>query len=229
MTGRNRQGPRRRVAAGLGALALLGGLAIAGVRPGLAASNAIPPDTDRQAEQRMDIRAALTTDQVNDLRASCAEGTVKAPGARDLPIGEQCLEALTRSVGEGYARDYYDWEYRAIAKAGGQAAEPTRDQVDGLTRQIDAAAGQGHKTAAIQVGDKVIDFPVLRSRAFDAGYVQALRDSGRSKLAKVAMSDAVLRRTVQSCYANQADVSVIQCRGAARELARRALLRTGAQ
>lgn len=178
-------------------------------------------DTDRQAAERAQIRDTFPIQHVNDIRASCAEGTRKAPpDAADLPVGEQCLTALARSVREGYARDYYTWEYGAIAQLAGTARhDPTKAEADALAQQLDRAGQKNEETTSVGVGGKIIDFPVLRSRVFDAAYVTAMAGSVP---AKASFSDAKLRQVAQSCYANETGVTRSQCRDAARELARRA-------
>lgn len=222
MTARTRTA--RRIAA-TAACALL--IALTGVAASAeAASDQVPADTDQQAAERAAIRGEIPIQDVNDTRASCAEGTLKAPhGADDLPLGEVCVTALARSVREGYSRDYYAWEYAAIAQVAGMARhKPTNAEADGLARQLDRAAKNGEETTSVGVGDKIVDFPVLRSRVFDAAYVTAM--AGQMP-AKASISDAGLRQTVQGCYANQDDVARTECRNAARELARRARLAKG--
>jgi hypothetical protein len=214
---------RRIVPAAAGALliALAGGMASARAA---AAGNPAPADTAQQAAERAEINDQLPVQRVNDIRASCAEGTRKAPpSADDLPLGEGCLTALVRSVRDGYARDYYTWEYAAIAQlAGATQHTPTNAEADGLARQLDRAAKNDEETTSVGVGGKIVDFPVLRSRAFDAAYVTAMTGP---MPAKASLSDAKLRQITQSCYANQDDVTRPQCRDAAREFARRARLR----
>jgi hypothetical protein len=215
----------RRIAA-TGACALL-------IAAGAAATSAdaavaeIHADTARQATERADIRSGFPIDHVNDIRASCAEGTREAPpSADDLPVGEQCIEALARSVREGYARDYYTWEFGAIAQAAGKDKyKPTNAQADGLARQLDRAGKNNETTTSVGVGDKIVNFPVLRSRVFDAAYVTAM--TGKAPKA-ASFSDAELRQITQDCYTNQDDVSRSKCRDAAREFARRARLRAQA-
>jgi hypothetical protein len=216
----NLPGPARRIAAAA-VCALL--IVPAG---GAAAANRTSADTDQQAAERAEINDQFPIQHVNDIRASCAEGTRNAPPSTDdLPVGEQCLTALARSVREGYARDYYTWEYGAIAQAAGKAKpKPTDAAADGLARQLDRAGKNDEETTSVGVGDKIVNFPVLRSRVFDAAYVTAM--TGQTP-AKASFSDAKLRQVTQGCYANQDDVARAECRDVARELARRARLAKG--
>ncbi len=209
--------------AATGACALLIALA-SGTASANAAGDQVLADTGQQAAERAEINDQLPIQPVNDIRASCAEGTRKAPpNADDLPLGEECLTALVRSVREGYARDYYTWEYAAIAQAAGVAGhKPTDAEADGLARQLDRAGKDDEDSTSVGVGGKIVDFPVLRSRVFDAAYVTAM--TGPMPV-KASFSDAKLQQTTQSCYANQDDVARTRCRDAARELARRARLR----
>lgn len=190
------------------------------------ASAAFAPDTERQAAQRDSIRNQLPITTVNDIRASCAEGTRPKLQSGDLPLGEQCVEALARSVTAGYTRDYYTWEYGALEKlAGVTSVAPTNEQADELAAKLDAAAKDDKATVDITFGEKGVKFPVLHSRAFDAAYVTAYAAGYTPPTKGTSMSSEALRAMVENCYQNQAGISLSRCRAAARELAARAVAR----
>ena len=188
------------------------------------------PLEESQQAQIDAIERRLPAAQVKRLRVGCVEGTLPTPDAGMPSRGQQCVAVLVRTARDGDQLGYYDWLLTRLLKQEGIEGRSTSEtQAANLLRAVNGYAGKDQPTLPVDLNNDGTRnlVPITAARAFDAAFMDAFMDasaSGPSALSALA-SDKMLWRTTEACFMEGAQVSLANCRAAAREHALRAARR----